>query len=367
MVEGPLISVCIASYNHEKYLGEAIESVLIQSYQNVELIVVDDASTDESPQILRDYQSKHPNRILALCLQANVGPSQALNQALGRAKGRFIALLGSDDRMRRNRLEKQLEFMQDHPDAGVVFTRVNCIDGNGHSAAHPDDIFDIPITDVRWQLLNQNILNAPSAMMRKEAVDRIGPFNPALLYVQDYDYWLRILDEHEIYILPDRLTDYRIHDKNLSMQQDGPRFGACYETVIIILRAIDRWPLEKLFILKASLGSPERKAEEAAARAELAHHCLELDRRYFGRPFLCTSMAYALVLDALESEPKNPALTELLDNVHAALGDNPRSLGKKSLPLWSWLGTHTQKKNEGRWTKLAYLLNRHLLWRFKKP
>ncbi|CAH1202361.1 putative enzyme [Candidatus Nitrotoga sp. BS] len=368
MIADPLISVCIASYNHEKYLVETIESVLTQSYQNLEVIIVDDASADQSPQILRNYQSNNCDRVRVMCLQKNIGPSGALNLAFEDAKGQFIALLGSDDRMRPNRLKKQLEFMQNHSEIGALFTRVNCIDEDGQLAAdaHAGDVFDTPITDIRWQLLHQNILNAPSAMIRRDVINRVGFFSPVLLYVQDYDYWLRVLDDYEIYVLPERLTDYRIHGENLSMQKDGPRFGSYYETVITILRAIERWPLEKLVTFNFPVGSPGCTIEKSNAQIRLASHCLDVDRRYFGKPFICTAKAYVLALAALEIAPKNPMVATLLNDVYAALGDGPRSLGEKSIPLQSWLGIHGQKTKIRGKPKLLQFLDRHLLWRFKK-
>lgn len=371
MIADPLISVCIASYNHEKYLVETIESVLAQSYQNLEVIIVDDASVDQSPQILRNYQSNNCGRVRVLCLQKNIGPSEALNLALEHAKGEFIAFLGSDDRMRPSRLEKQLKFMQNHPETGALFTRVRCIDMYGQptadagDAADVSDVFDTPITDIRWQLLNRNILNAPSAMIRRDVINHIGLFNPALLYVQDYDYWLRVLDDHEIHILPERLTDYRIHGDNLSMQKDGPKFGGYYETVITILRAIERWPLEKLVTFVSPIGSPGWRIEKSNAQVRLATHCLKLDKCYFGKPFLCTAKAYSLALAALDTDHKNQTYVSLINDVYAALGDVPRSLGERGILLQSWHGVREDKEASRGKPKMVQFLDRHLLWRFK--
>jgi glycosyltransferase involved in cell wall biosynthesis len=281
----PLVSVCIASYNHERFIAEAVNSVVAQSYSNWELLVVDDASSDRSPDILRGIAAHYPDQIRLVLLEQNSGPSAALNRAIIEARGEYVALLGSDDRMHVDRLEKQVEYLSQNPNVSTVFTRVVGIDAEGNRSDVATDIFDTPISDIRLQLLQGNFLSAPSVMARRDIWLEVGLHNPELRYLQDYDLWLRILDNHDIARLDDRLTEYRVHGANLSVNRPQDVAFAChYETAICALNAIQRWPLERLYSIPASLRGQAREAAIITAKVAVARLCLRIDQAYFQRP-----------------------------------------------------------------------------------
>jgi GT2 family glycosyltransferase len=333
----PLVSVCIASYNHEKFVAEAVNSVITQSYSNYELIVVDDASTDDSPEILQVIAAHYPDRIRLVLLEKNSGPSVALNRAILEAKGEYVALLGSDDRMHVDRLKKQVEYLNQNPHVATVFTRVVGIDAEGNRSDVVTDIFDTPISDIRIQLLQGNFLSAPSVMARRDVWLEVGLHNAELRYLQDYDLWLRILDNHEIARLDDRLTDYRLHGANLSVNRPQDVAFAChYETAICALNAIQRWSLDRLYSIPANLKGKAREAAIITAKVAVARLCLKIDQSYFQRPLLGTTQAYRYALEAVQMAPGVKIVQDLVSEVYRVLGDELRADGNGELKLTDW-------------------------------
>jgi GT2 family glycosyltransferase len=322
--EAPLVSVCIAAYNHEAYLAECIESVLAQTYANIEVIVVDDASSDTTPDIIRTYAERFPQRVRAILLKQNEGPACASNRAFGEAGGEYIALLGSDDRMLPTRIQRQVQFLQASPHCVGVFSDIDAIDeaGNGSpQLAGTEMLFNQPIVHLRRQLLTGNFLNAPSALLRKADLLAVGGYIPVLRYVQDYELWGRLLARGELAKLPERLTEYRVHGANLSVfGVGGPIFAARCETVATIVQFVRRWPLETL--LERPLQSD---ADRAAALLELAAVLELVDRHYFGKPLLACAQAYELTLQASQLAPEGSRalkvhLEACLDGGFAAQG-----------------------------------------------
>ncbi len=313
MNTSPLVSVCIASYNHERFIAEAVSSVIAQSYNNWELIVVDDASTDSSRKILQDIAAQYPDRIRLILLEENTGPSGALNRGILEAKGEYVALLGSDDRMLPDRLEKQVDYLNKNLKVSTVFTKVAGINAGGGQFDAGAEVFDKPITDIRNQLLQGNFLSAPSVMARRDVWLEAGLHNVALRYVQDYDLWLRILDNHEIARLDDRLTEYRVHGDNLSIKGSRDIAFAChYETAICKLNAIQRWSLESLYSIPPVLEGEARESAVLAAKVAVARLCLSIDQTHFQRPFLGTTQAYRYALEAVQMAPGAKIAQDLL-------------------------------------------------------
>ncbi len=291
----PLVSVCIAAYNHEAYIAEAIESVLAQHYPNIEILIVDDASNDETAAIVREFAQRYPRRIRALLLDENEGPSRASNRLFKMSEGAFVALLGSDDRMLPERIALQVQYMCDDPKCVVLFTEIAVINALGvRVGGDTEAFFNQPITHLRRQLLTGNFLNAPSAMVRRADLLDAGGYDPLLRYVQDFELWGRLLQRGSIVRLPQCLTEYRVHGSNLSIFGEcGPNFAARSETVETIVGFIRQWPLESLL-----LRLPGNDQERAAALLELAGVLQLVDRRFFAKPALASAHAYQIALQA---------------------------------------------------------------------
>ncbi len=335
----PLVSVCIPSYNCEKYIGEAIQSVVDQTWDNWELIITDDASTDRSVAVAEEFASRYPDRISVHVADRNRGPSGNFNWMISLARGEYIAILGVDDRMTPQRLERQVQRLEENPALGAVCSEINLIDGDGRPIFE-ESVFDKPIFNLRVQLLDGNFLNQPSFMLRKTVWDRVGPFSPELLYLHDYDHSLRILDHFEIERMPEKLTDYRVHGKNLSVTGPGEQaYAPAYETVTVLLRTIRRWFSGNLFftesLIRIDEPTPEQQIETWLFYAKKAKRA---DEGYLGRFQMSISLVYDLALAVLEIDPDNHEAHKLLRQVYQALGDTPRSRGEKSLPMKAHLG-----------------------------
>lgn len=212
----PKISIILPNYNNEKYLKEAIESVLKQTYINFELIIVDDASTDGSLEIIRAFNDK---RIKVITSEVNRHVAYASNLGIQYASGEYIAKIDSDDIWENQKLEKQIEFMENHKEYGGCFTRVNIIDGKSEDANIKYkvifELFEKAKNQsqkdwLRFFLSEGNCLCNSSSLIRKSIFEKIdGFFNLAYVGAEDYELWVRMVIRYPIYVLDERLVRYR--------------------------------------------------------------------------------------------------------------------------------------------------------------
>lgn len=210
----PLVSVVLSTYNGEDTIEKTLESILKQTYRNIEVIVVDDASTDATREKIAAYQDP---RIKTVFLDKNRHVCYAGNIGFETASGAYIALIGHDDYWREDKLEKQISFLEEHPSYGLCFTWVDIVDGHGRQVnAQNYNMYRTfngdNLGSVQWSrklVLENNSFCAPSACIRAEILERTGYYRYALVQLQDYDLWLRILSETNVYILQEKLTYYR--------------------------------------------------------------------------------------------------------------------------------------------------------------
>ncbi len=209
MASSPLISVCINCRNAETTISKTIRSVLDQTYRNIQIIVVDDFSTDNTESILRSFSD---DRLEIHRLEKNGHISNANNVALSYAKGEYIAHLDADDFWYNDKLEKQLQFLTSHPEYGACFSLAEMIDENDRIVK--DERFraeNFPRHIMFHRMLKHgNYLCHSSLLARKSVMDQVGKHDLTLLYLHDFDYWLRMLEVCDIYILPEKLLRYRI-------------------------------------------------------------------------------------------------------------------------------------------------------------
>ena len=210
----PKVSVILTSYDHDKYLREAIDSVLNQTFQDFELIIWDDASSDDSWQIIQSYSD---SRIKAFQNPHNQGPVFGINKAISEiAIGEYIAVHHSDDVWELNKLEKQLDFLEANQNIGAVFTWVKIIDEQGNE--QENDYFSQE-NKSRWEWLHQlfigdNRLNHPSILIRKHCYQEIGLYRYSLAQTPDAEMWSRVLLKYPIHVIEERLTKHRLFTDN---------------------------------------------------------------------------------------------------------------------------------------------------------
>ena len=176
----PLVSVIIASYNHGRYIEESILSVLAQTYPNIELLVVDDGSKDDSVERIQRLQAEHG---FDFQVQQNQGLTATLNGAIARAKGSLIAPFGSDDIMLPDRIAIQVAYMQDKPKVGICAGNIELIDGDGHLHPEKKQRRDVPFRSLDFDDLfmdRKPFPPAPTMLIRREALEQVGGFDPLI-------------------------------------------------------------------------------------------------------------------------------------------------------------------------------------------
>jgi glycosyltransferase involved in cell wall biosynthesis len=210
----PTISVVMSVFNGERFLCEAIESILSQTVSDFEFVIIDDGSTDTSATILASYQQRdHRVRVYR---QENIGLARSLNRGCGLARGNYIARMDADDVAHRDRLLWQLEFMEAHRTIGLVGGAVEFIDatGKGLSLARQ------PLKDceIRRALDDSCVFWHPTTFIRKEVFDSVGGYRK-VGDAEDYDLWLRIADKSELANLDAVVLKYRIHPYQVSVRK----------------------------------------------------------------------------------------------------------------------------------------------------
>jgi glycosyltransferase involved in cell wall biosynthesis len=217
-----MVSVIITCYNYGKYLAGCIESALSQTYRNIEVIIVNDGSTDNSDEIMVKYLSDPRIRYIK---RKNAGQANAKNTGIRNAKGAFLAFLDADDLWDSTKLEKQIPLFS-YPTVGVVYSIARYIDENGSSVEFTvDGKYLTPQSGkVTENLFFDNFIPFSSSVVRRECVDKVGLFDETLKMGIDWDLWLRISAGYTFAYVDEPLLFYRIGhsgqmSKNLEERQ----------------------------------------------------------------------------------------------------------------------------------------------------
>lgn len=211
----PTVSVVMPAYNAERHLRTCMDSVLAQTFRDFEFLILDDGSSDATRAIVESYDDP---RIRFLPM-THVGRNGVVcNTGLRLARGRYVARMDADDAWEPAKLARQVAFLDEHPEVGVVFTHVQVIDGEGRPLTdHPLPFnAEVPAAEIGRRLLAGNFLCNPSAMLRKAVVDHLGGYHPLLRTVADWELWLRIAPHYGLHVIPEPLTRYRWHGANVS-------------------------------------------------------------------------------------------------------------------------------------------------------
>jgi len=221
--EQPLVTVIAISYNHAAYIEQALESVYNQTYQNIELIIVDDASTDTSAEVIESCI--HNRSVHFLNNETNLDNCKSFNKAYALSKGKFIIDLALDDIMYPTRIQKQVALFQHSADnVGVVFTNVDIVDVNGKllnahypKFYHRSNASKIPVGKVFDAVLSQYYVNPVGMMFRREVVEKLNGYDESLAY-EDFDFWIRSARIFEYAYIPEILSAKRTVSTSLSTQ-----------------------------------------------------------------------------------------------------------------------------------------------------
>jgi glycosyltransferase involved in cell wall biosynthesis len=211
----PTVTVLMAVYNGQRYLRDAVNSVLSQTFKDFEFIIIDDGSTDECPKLLASYA--RADQRIRLITRPNKGLTKSLNEGLQLARGEFVARMDADDVCFPERLERQVMYLRDHPNVCMVGSRVEFIDPDGLAInvkpgmmmTHQD--IDAALLTKGWPIVH------PAVMMRTAAVRAIGGYSETYLTNQDHDLFLRLAEHGKLANQQDVLLKYRQHFESISL------------------------------------------------------------------------------------------------------------------------------------------------------
>jgi len=203
----PRVSIVIPTYNRERLIGATLDSVMAQTFQDFEVVVVDDGSTDGTAELVRAYGAR-----VRYLYQPNQGQGAARNTGLRAARGELVAFLDSDDLWEPNKLALQLAALADRPDCPWIYTDAFVFDG---ATGRRQFLFSRQCRPhegmVADRLLRMNFIASPTPVIRREVFDRVGMFNELTPQVEDWDMWLRIAARYPIAYVPEALAGYRLH------------------------------------------------------------------------------------------------------------------------------------------------------------
>ena len=202
----PTVSVVLPAYNSELFIHDAIDSILAQTYQDFELLLIDDGSTDRTSEIIQEY-GVSDHRVRVHRFEQNQGLISALNWGCQNARGQYIAIMHSDDISLPSRLAEQVEFLELHPEIGVLGAACRVIDRSGRLGAS----VAVPVLPglIRWMLYFGNCIVHPTVMMRRAVIEAVDYYSPDAFLIDDYNLWLRISRSFDIANLPTILLRYR--------------------------------------------------------------------------------------------------------------------------------------------------------------
>lgn len=276
----PKVSVLLSNYNGDKHLDESISCVLSQTYKDFEFIIVDDASTDSSRKVIENY---HDKRIKKYYAEKNRNIAYSLNLALSMASGEYIARIDSDDVWELNKLEIQVQYMENHSECGACFTKVNIIDEYSNIANDMyDEYFQLFNSAenksqrewLRFFFYQGNCLCHPSVVIRRNVLEHVGGYyHLAYVPAEDYELWTRIVMKYPIHILEEKLVRYRWEEtvNKISGKTDGRIYA--FPNIMMLTRKrimenIDNEDLVRYF--KEDFINPESESQEEL-ECEKAH------------------------------------------------------------------------------------------------
>ena len=281
------VSVIIPTYNCAQYIGVAVESVLAQTFADYELIVVDDGSTDETGDVLKQYEGR-----LTLIRQENQERSAARNTGIRASAGQYIAFLDSDDIWQPDKLERQVAILDQHPEVVLTYCQASYVDTEGRpirfvgESASGESGTEVVVSDLSRDLLLGNVISGgcSTPIVRREALDEVGFFDETLCYPEDWDLWVRLSKKGPFAYVPRPLARYRVYGWHK----------------VLTIEASERLVAQHLEVIERGLAGSHSVTDEQARlraqavatvymRAALAN--LQLGRPLPGRAFLEKALA----------------------------------------------------------------------------
>jgi len=206
-------------FNHARFLKEAADSVLRQTHTDLELVIIDDCSLDNSWEVMTRLAAAD-SRVELVRHEFNQGLPKSRNDGLQVAKGDLIAFCDADDVWETGKLTKQVALLQDHPSEDVVYCDTFIIDGNSELTGERfSELYPLPKTSSGWlfqELINRNFINVQSALMRRRLLESVHGFDEDLGVLEDWWYWIQLSRTHRFLYSPEPLARYRVHSQSMN-------------------------------------------------------------------------------------------------------------------------------------------------------
>ena len=213
MDDKPLVSIITPSFNQGKFLEETLLSVLNQDYPNIEYIVIDGGSSDNSLEVIKKYEK----RLAYWVSEKDRGQTDAINKGFGQAKGQILAWLNSDDTYSPGAVSRAVAYLLTHPEIGMVYGDLDFIDENGRSIGK----FNAAQTDLPRLRRGFVHIPQPSTFFRADLWRKIGPLDPTFFFAMDYDLWVRLAGVTQLKYLPgETWANFRLHSDGKTITAD---------------------------------------------------------------------------------------------------------------------------------------------------
>jgi glycosyltransferase involved in cell wall biosynthesis len=239
----PRVSFIVPCYNYGRFLAQALDSLLAQTFRELEVIVIDDGSTDETQDVLKRYAAIDQVRVVRH--QQNQGNIRSCNEGIGLAHGEFVGVLASDDYfLRMDAVARVVEVFDAHPDVGFVYQGQQLVDERGVELSicqpHPGDYVRGGLDEFTEQVFGISI-DGSGLLIRRECHSEIGLYDPRLPHVGDWDLWFRIMMRYRVGYIADLLVAKRMHSSNMSHTMISAR-TAVEEKRKVVRDAFDTLP-----------------------------------------------------------------------------------------------------------------------------
>ncbi|MDD5439147.1 MAG: glycosyltransferase [Candidatus Omnitrophica bacterium] len=237
----PLVSVLVMTYNQKEFIGQCIDSALLQDYENIEIVVGDNGSTDGTQEIEGEYCKRYPQRITLKLQKKHIRVARYFNETILGCKGKYITFLFGDDLFLPGKIKKQVEYMEAHPECTIAYHNAEIFDSyTGNTLGYFNSGKRYSYQGGVEKLFIYGVFNGPFSMARREKTPRHG-FNEMIPFSIDWLYWIETLAKGgEIHYINEILARYRRHKNNITITE--PTVLVFWEKFLTMLIAVIKYP-----------------------------------------------------------------------------------------------------------------------------